>query len=155
MRFLVSVFALAAFAAHAQTFNRNYGLSFPNQEYTAGRTIERIGINYTMYRYRRYNIDPTCYLVFQATDANGDTLFTKAIEDTLHPYTANSFESSRTTVDLFGCGLKQNIITLPYTKSYLVRFNELGDTLWYHEYSNSNTYYEFTTAWAINVGDDD
>jgi hypothetical protein len=139
----------------AQTFDRNYGLGFPNEEHTASRSVERNGTIYTMYRQRRYNVDPSAYLVFQATNADGDTLFTRTIEDALHPYTSNAFESSLTTSDFFGCGLKQNTVSMPFTTSYLVRYTTSGDTAWYREYMNSDSNFQFLTHWAMDISAND
>lgn len=154
MRNLLLVLLLAPSVLGAQTFNRLYGKAFPDEEISGG-SVERNGTIYTLSRDRHYNTNPTSYLTFQVADAQGDTLFTRSIEDAEHPFAVGSFKSSRTSTDFFNCGLKQNSVVLPYTTSYLVRHNDQGDTLWYHEYTNSDQNYEFLTLWSLAIGQDD
>jgi hypothetical protein len=151
---LFTVFSLPCL--HGQTtFNRLYGLPFPNEELAGGGSIERYGVNYTILRLDRYNDQPASFLIFQATNSAGDLLFTTSLADSVHPFAPTSFVNSRTTSDFFGCGLKQNQEVLPYTTSFIVRYNDQGDTLWYHEYTNSDPYYSFLTNWAMVVGPND
>jgi hypothetical protein len=157
MRPLALLFTVvsAPFLHGQTTFNRLYGLSFPNEELTTCRTIERNDTIYTLFRLDRYNDSPASYLIFQAANTVGDVLFTTALTDTVHPFATGSFASSRTSSDFFACGLKQNQEVLPYTTSYIVRYNDLGDTLWYREYSNIDPYYNFIANWALEVGPND
>ena len=132
----------------AQTFNRNYGQAFPWTEVTAGRTIERGSGYFTLYHQDQGNTY-NAFITLQAIDTNGDTLFTRRILDTQHPASILGFEASRTSSGAFGSGLKRNFVPLPYTHSFLVRYDVEGDTLWYREYSNSDSFYNFIAGLQI------
>jgi hypothetical protein len=138
----------------AQTFDRNYGHAFPWTEITAGRTLENGSGYCTLYHQDEGNTY-NAYITFQAIDLNGDTLFTRRILDTQHPASVLGFEPSRTSTDMFGSGLKQNFVPLPFTHGFLVRYNDQGDSLWYREYSNSDLYYNFMAGLNMVVDSND
>jgi Secretion system C-terminal sorting domain len=131
-----------------------YGQAYPWTEITAGRTLQHGANFYTVYHQDQGNTFNS-YLTFQAIDQSGDTLFTRRILDMQHPFSVQGFESSLTTTDMFASGLKQNFVPLAYTNSFLARFNEQGDSLWYHEYTNSNTYFNFIGGLSLQVNTND
>jgi hypothetical protein len=132
----------------AQTFNRTYGLAFPWEEVAGGRTIERNGTFYSLFRQRHLNTFDA-YLVFQAVDVSGDTLFTTVLFDTVHPYSPADFQTSMITDALYASGLRANYQPLPYTHDWLIKYDLQGDTIWYREYSNSDSYYNFIIGMHI------
>jgi hypothetical protein len=119
MRSIILLFILVTGTLVAQTFNRNYGKGYPWEEYTAATTQEVNGTYYSLYR----QVKATGYqafMVFQATDANGDTLFTSRLEDDLHPYATYGLEKSHLSTDLFGSGFKQTYSAVQHSRRYLV-----------------------------------
>jgi hypothetical protein len=154
MRIVLLAAILATCPTLAQTFDRSYGNAYPWEEITAGRTLERSGLYYSLYRQRQYN-SPNAFMTFQAMDQQGDTLFTRRLLDTVHPYVVFGFEKSHTTNDFFASGKKQNQVALPYTTAFLARYNTQGDTVWYREYSNSDTTMNFLTGLYIDVDAED
>ena len=116
----------------AQTFNRTYGQSFPWEEVAGGKAIELNGQFYSLFRQRHLNTYDA-FLVFQAIDDTGDTLFTTALFDTVHPYSPADFEKSRITDHMYASGLRANYQPLPYTHDWLAKYDPVGDTLWYKQ----------------------
>ncbi len=154
MRIVLLAAILATCPSLAQTFDRSYGNAYPWEEITAGRTLERNGLYYSLYRQRQYN-SPNAFMTFQAMDQQGDTLFTRRLLDNVHPYVVLGFENSRLTNDFFASGLKQNQVALPYTTAFVVRYNSIGDTVWYQEYANSDPDFNFLRGLGIWIGEQD
>jgi hypothetical protein len=153
-KLLVLCFSALSLMLDAQTFNRSYGKAFPWEEITAARTIASGDTLICLYRQRHFNTHKA-YLIFQVMNGDGDTLFTRSLMDTIQPYKVFGFERCHLNSNYIGAGFKSTYSMLPDNVGYLVRFNSVGDTLWYKEYVNSDPYYDVLLSSWLYLNDQD